>query len=192
MGTELSLTVDVNQILSAFGGAIEARNDLVGIVANGTTLTLNVSDTVSHGNLGNATGTNPVTGVAAPAAGATTIADPTIYAVSVDAVGEGSELDLYITSGSYMWAIVLRSPSNAENYFQYTLLTSPVTLPWPLSRTVPVTQTSALAAAAGGQQYFANGGTQTFTGTASAPGTEVTIIMTNVSPATAQIQFIPA
>ena len=193
MGTELSFSVDVNSIVAAFGSAVEARNDLIAIIENGTSLTLSVADSVTHGNLGSASGTNPVGPADPPAAGSNTIT-PVTYAVSVDAAGDGSQLNLYITSGSYVWAIIIRTVPNGQNYFQYSYSPTPVTMPFPLSGSVPVTQTTALAAAGNGTQYLANNGTQNFdpSDEMSAPGTQVSITLTNVSPATAQIQFFPA
>lgn len=186
----LTFNVDVNSLLSQLYSAVDNRNDLVTFIENGSGLMLNVTETVPHGNLASVNGANPIAAVAAPPPGTATMT-PNTYSIGVEAKGDGSEIDLYITSGSYMWGIILRTVPNGENYFQYAYSSGTIQLG---SLTLPVTQSVLLTTAQDSTQYGANQGTQTFSSSdgMTAPGTQVSITMTNVSPATAQIEFYPA
>ena len=151
-----------------------SRNDLNTVVNNSTSVPLNIQFEAQHGNFSSSPLTNPYTGnpTANPPATATAT-------LSVSAANEGSNLFLYITSGQNVWGIVAAAPSNKENYFQY------VYYGWPKA------ESDTLNAANGSQQYYSSGGTQTFLASngSTAPGTQVSVTITNVSPATCTIDF---
>ncbi len=150
-----------------------SRNDLNTSIA--TTLRgheLTVKEEVKSGNLASINITNPLKVDPENPARAT-------GSISVAAAGEGSNLYLYITSGDHVWGIILGCPSNKENYFKY------VYYGWAKA------ESDTYNACEGSKKYYANEGSVTFTPStqSSAPGSQVTISITNVSPAAGSIQF---
>lgn len=84
-----------------------ARNDINANLANtNVASSLTVSYTAQSGSVTNVTGTNPMT-------------SGTTFNVYCTAQGNGSNLYIYITDGTNVWAALFRTPPNAENYFCY-------------------------------------------------------------------------
>jgi hypothetical protein len=147
------------------------RNDLsasIGTTAKG--FPLNVNFEAKSGYPSNVNITNPLDGEPG---------QPATGSISIQAAGEGSNLFLYITCNQYVWGIILGCPANKENYFEY------VYYGWPKA------EQDTYNAADDSQKYYASNGAVTFTPTtqSSAPGTQVTISITNDSPATGLIRF---
>jgi hypothetical protein len=179
MATDLSFSVDVNQIASQLFNAVEGRNDLVVIIQNGTPLTLNLDWTVNHGNLQSVEGPDELDGPAADATSAP------YTAIGVDAAGAGSNIGISIScsdssGGLYTWFIGAITVPNGENNFSYGYYDQNSNNVLGVLSSLPH------------GPYYANNGIQAFTTSTTpgtAPNTEVSISLTNVSPAICQVQF---
>jgi hypothetical protein len=171
--TMIDLHVDVDAIVKTVLGGANHRNDLVAILENGVQMTLNTEFAVHHGNLANTDGSNSV-----PPPGPTQTV-PYTFAVGVEAAGAGSNLYMHIESGENTWGVIIGCPPNKQNYFKYNYSPS------------RVDKTRMYNATDSTRKYYANNGTQPFYAPdTTVAGTRVDITLTNVSPATAQIQFL--
>lgn len=174
MSTDVSFDVDVNDVFKAVFGAVDSRNDLLAIIQNGTPLTLDITWNVVNGNFQSIVGPTSLPGPT------DTPPTATVTALGVDAAGAGSDINLIITSGQDRWQIIVVCPPNQENYFQYLFSDG----------SLPSSVGGVLQSVVPGPPNYANNGQVTFSGTSSAPNTEVSVSLTNTSPATCQIQFI--
>lgn len=109
---EINFDIDVNEILGTVLRNHEGRNDLASIIQNGTDIDLEVTWQVIHGNVENFEGSTSLEHVDE----SFDEVKPAFYAVGVDSANVGSQIFLYITSGSDLtWGFLATARPSWEN-----------------------------------------------------------------------------